>query len=537
MTALLSFAGGIGLFLLGMRLLTDGLKLAAGDSPRQLLGDWISSPLRGLLAGALLTAAAQSSSAVVSATLGFVNAGLLSLTQAIGVFHGSSLGATVTGWLVAGLGFNLQLEPLALPAIAIGALLRINGSATRRALVGDLLTGLGVFLLGIEVLKTTFAEGDAAAVAASFDINNWGALLGLLVLGAVLSAVLQSTCAALAAVLAAVAGGMIPLAAGAALIIGANVGAASTALLAAIGATAAAKRAATAYIVCTVVAGLLAFALLPALLPVLRLVGETLNLSGQPALLLALFHALINLIGLAALYPFTWRLARFLEARFRAAAEDESRPQHLDHNAAATPVAALQALRLELARIGRIAHRAVQGVLAEPNRDADHLARDQQTVEALTHAMADFVAKLQRRAAIPPHVAEALPQVLRISQCYDDMTRRALEVANLRAALPPPVSDPALAESLAQLRSTAERLLRSTNPEGDSFHPGYYEPLLQQAQTEYQSLKDLLLRTGSQGGLPVEHMAARLDQLGCLHRALEQAVKAARRVQALTAAQ
>lgn len=513
--------------------MSDGLKLAAGDGPRRILGSWIATPLRGLIAGALHTAIVQSSSAVVFTAIGFVNAGLLSLRQAIGVFYGSNLGTIVTAWLVALVGFNLDLKPAALPAIAFGVLLRVSGGVNRRGLIGDVLTGLGVFLLGIEVLKAAFPDLGNEAIA-SFQIDSWGAQIALLLAGAALTGLIQSSSAVLAVVLVGVASGLIPLTAGAATIIGANIGTTSTAAFATLGATPSAKRAAVAHVVFNLVAAAIAFVLMPVLLELLRVFSGTVGLDTKPAILLALFHTLASVIGVAAFYPFTGTLARFLEARFRNAEEDETKLQHLDQNAAATPAAALAALRLELARAGRVAHRAVQGVLSEPARDAEHLARDQQTVETLTQAMGDFIAQLQRRA-IPLEVAEALPQVLRISQYYDDMTRRALEIANLRASLPPDTADPHLSEPLEKLRHTAGRLLRSTDPEGDAFHPGYYEPLLQQAQTEYQSLKDLLLRTGSEGRLSVRQMAARLDQISSLRRALEQAVKAARRVQALTA--
>jgi phosphate:Na+ symporter len=116
--------GGIGLFLLGMRLMTDGLKVAAGESLKRVLGTWTSSRARGLLAGALITALVQSSSAVIVATIGFVNAGLLSLGQAVAVVFGSSVGTTMTGWVVAALGVRIQVSAFAVPLVGVGAILR-----------------------------------------------------------------------------------------------------------------------------------------------------------------------------------------------------------------------------------------------------------------------------------------------------------------------------------------------------------------------------------------------------------------------------
>lgn len=112
--------GGLGLFLLAMKLMTDGLKLAGGDALKDILGRWTSTPLRGLAAGIFITAFVQSSSAVTVATIGFVNAGLMTLFQAIGVVFGTNVGTTMTAWLVAALGFKIKVEIFALPMIGVG---------------------------------------------------------------------------------------------------------------------------------------------------------------------------------------------------------------------------------------------------------------------------------------------------------------------------------------------------------------------------------------------------------------------------------
>ena len=121
-SGLFNLIGGIGLFLLGMRLMTDGLTASAGGGLRTILAGATRSRVRALGSGLLITTGVQSSSAVVFATIGFVNAGLLSLGQAIGIVYGANLGTTLTSWLVALAGFNLNLRVLALPAIGVGAI-------------------------------------------------------------------------------------------------------------------------------------------------------------------------------------------------------------------------------------------------------------------------------------------------------------------------------------------------------------------------------------------------------------------------------
>jgi len=154
MMAILTLAGGIGLFLLGMGLLTDGLKIAAGGALRTLLQTWTKSSIRGFAVGVLITAVVQSSSAVTVATVGFVNARLLSLRRAVWVILGTNVGTTMTGWLVALVGVKVDVGALALPLIGIGMALALGaGERARIAGAGRALAGFGLFFLGVCVLQ------------------------------------------------------------------------------------------------------------------------------------------------------------------------------------------------------------------------------------------------------------------------------------------------------------------------------------------------------------------------------------------------
>ena len=152
----LSFAGGVALFLLGMKLLTDGLKLAAGQTLRTLLKRYTSTMVKGVLAGIMVTALVQSSSAVIFATIGFVNAGVMTLAQAIYVIFGSNVGTTLTGWIVATIGLNVDLQVLSMPMLAAGMGLWLSGENRHRGAWGQVLVGLAIFFLGIDILKDTF---------------------------------------------------------------------------------------------------------------------------------------------------------------------------------------------------------------------------------------------------------------------------------------------------------------------------------------------------------------------------------------------
>ncbi|TXK60731.1 Na/Pi cotransporter family protein [Alkalisalibacterium limincola] len=289
--SLLNFAGGIGLFLLGMRLMSDGLKVAAGPALRGLLATATRSSWRGVGSGVLITSLVQSSSAVIFATIGFVNAGLLNLGQAVWVIFGANVGTTLTSWIVALVGFNIDLQALAMPAIAAGMGLWILGKGRRSAL-GQALVGFGIFFLGLDVLKDSFAGlGD------TFEIDGWvrDGAVGIAVfalVGAVLTVLMQSSSATLAVTLTAAAGGVLPLTAAAAMVIGAKVGTTSTALFAVFGATPAAKRAAASHVAFNLVTALVALPALPWILAGSQWLADALGFASQPATILAVFHTM-----------------------------------------------------------------------------------------------------------------------------------------------------------------------------------------------------------------------------------------------------
>ncbi|MEQ8514773.1 MAG: Na/Pi symporter, partial [Chromatocurvus sp.] len=266
-TTIANFLGGIGLFLLGMRLMTDGLKVAAGGALRELLKAATGSRLRALLFGAGITALVQSSSAVIFATIGFVNAGLLSLGPAVNLIIGANLGTTLTSWIVALVGFKLDLKLFAMPMIAIGTALWLSG-ASRRGALGGAIIGFGVFFLGLDVLKDAFSGLDQALDLAAFAGDGILALLMFTGIGVLLTLLMQSSSAALAVTLTAAAQGVISLEAAAGIVVGANIGTTSTAVFSTIGATAAARRTAASHVVFNVIAGVLALLLLPWLIAV-----------------------------------------------------------------------------------------------------------------------------------------------------------------------------------------------------------------------------------------------------------------------------
>src|SRR5271165_6886484 len=295
MSTTISILGGVGLFLLGMTVMTEGLKALAGSSLRTVLGKAAATPLSGAFWGAVVTLLVQSSSATTMTTIGLVSAGLLTFPQGLGLVFGANVGTTGTGWLVALIGVRVSLSSYALPMIFVGALIKLLGRG-RIAAAGAALAGFALVLFGLTTLQQgmgglaeTLHPSDVPAVLGAPGVSWMAGLFGLLalvVVGLVMTAVMQSSTAAIAVTLSAYYAGAVGLDQGCALIIGQNIGTATSSAMAAIGASTTAKRLAVAYILFKVIAALIALALFPFTIPLIvraagALDGVTL-LAGLP---------------------------------------------------------------------------------------------------------------------------------------------------------------------------------------------------------------------------------------------------------------
>lgn len=508
--------GGIGLFLLGMSLMTDGLKLAAGQALKRILTHSTKTPMRGLASGALLTAVVQSSSAVTVATIGFVNAGLLTLGQSLWVLFGANVGTTMTGWLVALVGLRFQIELMALPLIGIGMMLRLVSEHHRRGAAGLALAGFGVLFLAIDLLQTTFTK-----FTSEFSLREFGGATGLLLMvlfGILLTLLMQSSSASLTIALTAAQGGLISIESAAAVVIGANVGTTVTALIATIGATPNAKRAASAHVLFNVLTGTVALLLLPLLIALIAMLGELLRLDSAPAAFLALFHTVFNLLGVALMWPLVERLTHFLERRFRTAEEDEARPRYLDANVLGVPALALEALYQEVRRMGALTIRLLRDAVSGTAQD--NVARAQQSIIGLNHAIADFVIRLSR-SEMTVDSAQRLPRILRMARYYETVSELAVEFAAAKREY-----TTKLAET-DKFVAQAEALLDEVDPATGIRDKAHVTSALASLEEHYQSLTSHLLEIGARGELAVAEMESRLRAASMLRRAIEQAVKAA----------
>lgn len=519
------FAGGLGLFLLGMWLMTEGLKLAAGHALERILSTWTRTRFRGLLAGILVTSLVQSSSAVTVAAIGFVNAGLLSLGQTVWLIFGANVGTTMTGWLVALIGINIRIEAFALPLLGVGMLLRLTGEGARRGAIGTALAGFGTLFLGIDILKDSFSGLGQEVRLEAFAGEGWSALLLFIAIGVLLTTLMQSSSAALAIALTAAAGGLIPLASAAAITIGANVGTTVTAMLAVIGATSNAKRAAAAHVLFNLLTAVVALLILPWLLALIGLLGTGLGLAAAPATTLALFHTVFNLLGVLLMWPLSARLVRELERRFRTAEEDESRPRHLDVNVLPVPPLALDALVLEVQRVSAIARRMMLAVLSQERMPGPVLTRDKAVVDRLTIAIGEFAAQLYR-TRLSIESAERLPGILRVARYYDATATIATDMAMVQIRVGE-ILDADVRAAMSALRASAAELFGQADTADARFSVEAVNATLVRFEEQYQNVKEALLRAGAAGRIPVVQMESLLQLASFTRRAVQQMAKGA----------
>jgi len=333
------FIAGLGIFLFGMLQMEDAIKTIAGRSFKLFLMKHSHSKVKGILSGAAVTAVLQSSSVVSLIVLAFVGAGVIPLKSAIAVIFGANLGTTVTGWLVAMVGFKVDIELLAFPLIGVGGLIMIMLESRRYwKHLGQALLGLGFLFLGLEFMKTSVTQ-----LAENFDLTPYvhHSLFVFLVVGVVLTAIIQSSSASMVITLSALYSNIIPLESAAAIVIGSNLGTTTTVLVGGLPGLPAKKRVATAHFIFNLVTGILAFIALDWLLTMIGLTGVA-----DPLVALVLLHSSFNAFGLVLFYPFINLLANFLENRFRD--EDVHEAKFIYKLTTEVPEAALQALDQEV---------------------------------------------------------------------------------------------------------------------------------------------------------------------------------------------
>lgn len=540
--------GGLGLFLLGMNMLSEGLKLAAGKALETILRQATRTRWRGLMSGAVTTALVQSSSAVTVATIGFVNASLLTLGGAIWVLFGANLGTTATGWIVAVAGLKVDLSVAALPIVAIGVVMKLAGLGQRLSAYGQAVAGFGLLFYGIVLMQLGFAE-----MSSQWQIpqgEGVTAILLQLLAGAVMTALMQSSSASIAIALTAAQTGLIDLNGAAAVVIGANIGTTVTALLASIGATPNARRVASAHVLFNLLTAAAALLILPWLLPAIVSAREILDWGDSAAMTLALFNTAFNALGVLLMWPLAAVMTRFLEQRFVTHNDQAAKPEFLDRTTLPVPRMAAQALAFELERMLRMAWQSVKETFdnaGEKNADSTQTEHNQtnnltqnQTAKSvaeindqrvldlslLLKASEDFIDQMNRNAMDEP-TGQRLASLLRVRRYLENAVDNVNEALSLSADL---FTDARFTHEYSHyakcVSQLAERLLTGSLSQQEADQLTQAEAAKNALEDAYQRLKQSLLIAGAVGHCRVELMEIALRRISVQRRALQQLVKA-----------
>lgn len=368
MTAIIfNLVGGVGIFLLAMVLLTDGLKAFAGEALRRALVQFTGTPFKAFASGAVVTALVQSSSATTVTVIGFVSAGLLTFPQAVGVVMGASLGTTGTGWMVSALGLKVSVAFYALPLVGIGAFVKLLGRGRWRSL-GLALAGFGLIFIGIETLQDAMRGLSGVINLAGLPTGNFRGHLLAMAIGIGLTVIMQSSSAAVATTLTALHSEAINFEQAAGLVIGAAVGTTVTGVLAAIGASVSARRTALAHVLFNLATGIIAVVLLPVFFRLITWAQQDVGLDSG-AMSLAAFHtafiALGVLVFLPAVRPFSRAIERLIPER------ELVLTRHLDNTVLQTPEVALEATQRALRDVAAQTFGVLRSTIASPHEPVE----------------------------------------------------------------------------------------------------------------------------------------------------------------------
>jgi phosphate:Na+ symporter len=335
------FLAGLGIFLFGIYLMEESIKLLSGSALKSMIRRYTATPVKGILTGSLSTAVLQSSSAVSLMVLAFVGAGIMNLINAVAVMMGAKIGTTMTAWIVAVFGFKFSIEAFALPMIAVGGLgLIALAKSPRYVNICKLLVAFGFLFHGLDYMKVSVED-----LAASIDLNslpNPGLWVYLLA-GLILTAIMQSSSATIAIVLTMIFTDVIQFNDGAAMVIGANVGTTVTVMLGSIGGIPAKRQAAVSQLIFVSSTAVVAFLVLPVLVWIIL---DFFSFDENLVLGLALFHTVFNVLSVVMFYPFIPRLIKTVQDLIPEKHEEFT--VYIGNTSPEVPDAAVVAIRKEI---------------------------------------------------------------------------------------------------------------------------------------------------------------------------------------------
>ena len=416
---LFRFVGGLGMFLYGMHIMADGLQKSAGGKMKQLLGVLTSHRILGVLVGALVTAVIQSSSATT--VIGFVNAGIINLTQAVGVIMGANIGTTITAWVVSMSEWGEMLKPefFAPLLIGFGAFILLFSKKEKKRQVGEILVGFGVLFIGLSFMSGAITPyRDAPIFATAFRVLGKNPVLGILT-GAVVTAIIQSSSASVGILQTLALNGVVSWNSAVYITLGQNIGTCVTALLSSAGANRTAKRAAVIHLLFNVLGALI--------FGVLMFVVFTMNpafAGGKVTSVgISVFHTIFNITNTLVLFPFAKILVELSGKIIRekapelSAAELSQDPDmdvferpHLDRRILGSTSFAIQSVAEQVLRMGELAREhmdlAMDSVFEVNEEKIQQAARMERTMDIFEKDLTEYLVYLSHESLTEPEIQQ-----------------------------------------------------------------------------------------------------------------------------------
>ncbi len=402
------FLGGLGMFLYGMTIMADGMQKTAGSKMSSFLGMLTNNRVLGVALGALITAIIQSSGATTVMVVGFVSAGVLNLTQATGVIMGANIGTTITAWIVSMSQLGDAMEVMnptfyAPLIIGAGALLLVFCSGQKKKTAGEIMIGLGLLFMGLDLMSGSIKPyTDAPIFAKAFELLGGNPLLGMFI-GALVTALLQSSSASVGILQTLALNGVVTTSAAIYITLGQNIGSCVTAMLSSMGASRTAKRAAVIHlsfnVFGAVVFGTLGFILF-------KFINPVLGNSNINAVQISIFHTIFNLTNTMILFPFANQLVSLSgvlvkekeEVTSITDAEVAETLKHLDERIFESPAFAVNTAKMEVVHMGEITlenvRRSLNSLLNGGMKDIENVYKVEKTINNMEKVLTGYLVKI-----------------------------------------------------------------------------------------------------------------------------------------------
>jgi len=459
--------GGLGLFIYGIKLMGEGLQKAAGDKMRKLLKALTSKPLMGVMVGAGVTSLIQSSSATTVMLVGFVNAGLMTLKQAMGVILGADIGTTITAQIIA-----FKLTDYALPILGIGFLIHFIAKGRFWKFFGLFMFGFGMLFLGLQIM-TSVARPMAESETIRHAFLNFSSnpLLGVLT-GMVATMIVQSSSVTVGMVLTLASVGLLDLQGAIPLILGDNIGTCVTAMLASIGTTVSARRTAVAHVAFKTAGVIVVILLLPLFNKLIVLTST--DIARQCANAHTLFNIMITLTFLPLLGIFAKVVTRVVPGKEVVV---EAGPKHLEPHLLNTPLLALDAATKEIVRMagmsGEMVDDAMQCFFKKDLACIRAVSAKEDAVDSLQEAVSNYLVELTQRSLSEGESAKipALLHSVNDIERIGDHAENLIELGERKISDNLPFSEQAMSElkqmhgEIQQMTASAIKALESNDPE------------------------------------------------------------------------